>query len=100
MRAGFYLQELDEARLESSLVASAWLRMVELMHDMQQRHMHGLVEGELPGDAELAEEAIHQVPHPSRTCTACMRCYHCLVQHIQPTSDERVGQTFICNSLP
>ena len=60
-RAGFYLRAADDAKLEVSLVASAWLRMVELMHDMQQRHLKGLEEGELPGDADLAEEAIHQV---------------------------------------
>lgn len=61
MYAGFFLKVPDPDDLASSLAATGWLRMIELMHEMQQKHMHGLVEGELPSDVELAEEALHQV---------------------------------------
>lgn len=61
LHAGFYLQPVDNEVLAQSLAAAAWLRMLELMHDMQQKHMHGMLEGELPKDSELAEEGLHQV---------------------------------------
>jgi hypothetical protein len=57
--AGFFLKPPDPADLARSLVESSWLRIMELMHEMQEKYR--TLQSQQPPDSHLAEEALHQV---------------------------------------